>query len=471
MSRRTIKPKPRQAAAAPTQALLKGVLDHVSEAIFTVDLQGNISSWNRGAENLLGYQEDQIVGSSCTVISGTSCLGRSCKGAHLSCPLFSNDGVWSRRCVVRHRSGRQIAVLKNGQLIRDDRGRVIGGVETLTDVTSLVLKHGAGSSQELDSFRDRAAPLGACGDVPGRRQMVGQSEPMVQARELAGQAAASDVSVLITGESGTGKELLAEAIRAAGPWADAPFVRVDCASLSESLLESELFGHARGAFTGAVGKRVGRFELANGGILFLDEVGDISASAQKKLLRFLQSREFERVGENVTRKVNVRVISATNRDLHAMVGQGSFREDLFWRLSAFPIQLPPLRDRMDDVLLLARHFLDAHWRRNRSSPPPRLSAGAQRALVAHAWPGNCRELENVMWYASTVAAAEQVLLQHLPPYLRSIGARSAGEEQYVRDALDRCQWNRTRAAKMLGISRSTLWRQMKRLSLDPPLSG
>jgi transcriptional regulator with GAF, ATPase, and Fis domain len=271
------------------------------------------------------------------------------------------------------------------------------------------------------------------------------------------------MSVQISGESGTGKEVMARFIHRQSRRSSGPFVKVDCPALSGDLLGSELFGHVKGSFTGASGTRQGRFEAAAGGTLFLDEISEISMEQQKKLLRFLQSRAFERVGENRTRRVDVRIVAATNRDLSEEVAVGRFREDLFWRLSAFPIHVPPLRERQEEVLLLARHFLERHWRE--VSKVPELSEDTERLLTGYHWPGNCRELENMMWYAtSMVDCGEVVRPEHLPPSIERIHRNEAPPGELL-EALNEAKWNRAKAAEILGISRVTLWRRMKRLGI------
>ena len=429
----------------------------VTAAIYTVNRLGIITAWNKGAEELLGYTAEQVVGTPCKTIGSTTCAGADCIDGSFNCPLFSDGGVWSRQCAVRHSSGRLIPVLKTGQVLEVD-GEVVGGIETLTDISQLI-----GDRAEAFCATPQTRAL-AANEEPTRR-MIGASPCMDSVRALAQRAAESDVSVLILGESGTGKELLAEAIHAQSPQTKRPFVRVDCASLSETLLESELFGHSKGAFTGAVAQRQGRFEQADGGTIFLDEIGDVTPHVQKKLLRFLQSREFERVGENQTRRVDVRIVSATHRDLRAMVQQGLFREDLYWRLSAFPIELPPLRQRQDDIILLAEHFLARHWQQ--PSPVPRLGREVRRLLSAHHWPGNCRELENVLWYAATLARGDELEPKHLPPHFGlNSPAESGDDAQALLAALERCKWNRSKTAAMLGVSRVTLWRRIQKFGLD-----
>jgi DNA-binding NtrC family response regulator len=302
--------------------------------------------------------------------------------------------------------------------------------------------------------------------------VVAESAAMRRVLTLAEQVAGQPTTVLLTGESGTGKEVVARHIHRCSPRAEAPFVAVNCAALTESLLESELFGHERGAFTGAVQSRPGRFELAHGGTLFLDEVGETSLPLQTKLLRVLQERQFERVGGTRTLAVDVRVVAATNRDLRQAIAERTFREDLFYRLNVFPIHLPPLRERREDILPLAEHFL----RRLafRMGPPPRpLSDGAKALLLSYDWPGNVRELQNAMERALIVATGDSIRPEDLPLAAGTGGAapqpsgRSLAEieKQAILQALERCGGDRRRTAEALGISRRTLQYRLKEYGL------
>ena len=284
------------------------------------------------------------------------------------------------------------------------------------------------------------------------------------------RAAASDAPVLLRGESGTGTGVLARALHAQSPRARAPFVVVSCPTLSEDLLASELFGHARGAFTGAVRDRAGRVEAAEGGTLFLDEIAEVSPALQAKLLRFLQDREFERVGETRTRRADVRIVAATNRDLAADIASGRFREDLYWRLAVVEVRVPPLRERPEDVLHLAHRFL-AFFDRSAGRRPQTLSAAAEQALLAHAWPGNVRELRNAMERCAILWPADVVEPEALPERVAGAAAPAprAGGDCTI-DALEREHVLRVlaraptleEAARILGIDESTLWRKRKR---------
>jgi two-component system response regulator AtoC len=316
--------------------------------------------------------------------------------------------------------------------------------------------------------------------------IVGESEALQEVLKRVEQVASTSSTVLLRGETGTGKEMVARAVHLNSDRGDRPFIAVNCAALPAELLESELFGHEKGAFTGAIAQRKGRFELADGGTIFLDEVGELPMEVQVKLLRVLQEREFERVGGGQPIKVDVRVISATNRDLEALVEQGRFREDLYYRLNVFPIQLPPLRERGQDVLLLAEHFLEKFVRLNRRGPTE-LAPDARAALMAHGWPGNVREVQNVIERAAIVAEGGALAAGDLdfgrrarsapgpapaPAATTAVGgkplrARLAEEERAsIVRAIEGSGGNIAAAARALGINRSTLYFRIKKFELD-----
>jgi Nif-specific regulatory protein len=309
------------------------------------------------------------------------------------------------------------------------------------------------------------------------RNIVGTSKEMRDVYEQIAQVAPSGATVLIRGESGTGKELVAHAIHYNSPRSSKPFVKVNCAALPESLIESELFGHEKGAFTGAVARKRGRFELAEGGTLFLDEIGDLSPAMQVKLLRALQEREFERVGGTETIKVNVRLITATNVDLEQAVSDGRFRSDLYYRLNVFSIYLPPLRERKTDILLLADHFLEKYGRQN-GKRIKRISTPAIDMLMTYHWPGNVRELENVVERATLVCEGNVIHGYHLPPTLQTAEgsgtvtkmsldlAVNAFEKDLIQDALKTTRGNRARAARLLDTTERILGYKVKKYEID-----
>jgi two-component system response regulator HydG len=312
--------------------------------------------------------------------------------------------------------------------------------------------------------------------------MVGRSRAMREVYDAVRRVAPSDATVLVTGETGTGKELVARAIHDHSPRSSGPFLAVNCAALADGVLESELFGHVRGAFTGAVGDREGLFRAAEGGTILLDEVGDMSLRLQQRLLRVLQEREVTPVGASRPVTVDVRVIAAMRRDLRSEAAAGRFRDDLFYRLAVFPIELPPLRDRYGDVPLLVEAALERLRGRSRVPTPESCTPSAMRLLRFWGWPGNVRELLGVLESAAIRSGGELIGVEHLPPELRSAAAPGAGggseEDRYqapddraeelaaIRSALEAADSHRERAARMLGMSRTTLWRKMKEYGID-----
>ncbi len=299
--------------------------------------------------------------------------------------------------------------------------------------------------------------------------VAGKSPKMRQLFTLVDKVAGSDVTVLIRGESGTGKELVAEAIHRRSPRTGGPLVAVNCAALTETLLESELFGHEKGAFTGAIKRTLGRFELAQGGTIFLDEIGDVTAALQAKLLRVLQEKTFVRVGGTETISANVRMIAATNRDLEKAIHDGHFREDLYYRLSVFPILVPPLREHREDIPELVEFFL-----RKRGRQLEDIDRAAVDQLMDYHWPGNVRELENVIERAVILAAGERIEVSHLPLFSASMGSAALSrdelnleklERQSILQALQKSGGNKAEAARLLGITRRALYSRMERLGL------
>jgi Nif-specific regulatory protein len=307
--------------------------------------------------------------------------------------------------------------------------------------------------------------------------IVGNSNPMRQVYEQVTQVARTNTTVLLRGESGTGKELIAHAIHYNSLRANKPFIKVSCAALPETLIESELFGYEKGAFTGAQGRKKGRFEMADGGTLFLDEIGDLNLSTQIKLLRVLQEREFERLGGTETIKVNVRLIAATNKDLEKAIADGEFREDLFYRLNVFTIYMPPLRERKTDILLMADHFLEKYAREHNKNIK-RISTPAIDMLTSYHWPGNVRELENAIERAVLVCETNVIHGHHLPPTLQTAegsgtvtrlslaAAVEAYERDIIQDALKTTRGNRKKAAKLLDTTERIIGYKVKKLNID-----
>lgn len=310
------------------------------------------------------------------------------------------------------------------------------------------------------------------------KNIIGRSTAMQEVFDLIAQVSKSEATVLIRGESGTGKELIAHAIHFNSMRSDKPFIKVNCAALPETIIESELFGHEKGAFTSAIATRKGRFELADGGTIFLDEIGDLSPTTQVKLLRVLQEREFERVGGTETIKSNVRIVTATNRDLEALMEENKFREDLYYRMNVFPVHVPPLRDRKSDIMLLADYFTEKYSRKNFKNIK-RISTPAIQLLTSYHWPGNVRELENCIERSVLLSYDEVIHGNLLPPSLQS--AESTGteidntlqqtldnmEKELIMDALKSAKGNLTKAAKILGISERIIGLRRRKYNIDP----
>ena len=551
---------------------------------FQVDADRNVVAVSPRLERITGFSASEVLGKPCiSLIRCRECLQ--------GCGVFRHGHIDETALTVYAKDGREIDVVRSGEVVRDDEGRVVGAIETvrlgnpstldrgteqietllgslgrlfvIADAEHRVMsasgalaamlgiahdelvgrplsllfrapRHGSGEvlrealhggrrreglAAELVAGDGRAFPVsvsigpiaatthcgaagarsaimirpgddGAPGDaVPSFEGIVGRSLQMQRIFRLIELLHENDATILITGESGTGKELVARALHARSG-RRGPFVAVNCAALPSELLESELFGHVRGAFTGAIRDRAGRFEVANGGTLFLDEIGDMPPALQVKLLRVLQDHAFERVGDSRTRTTDVRVIAATHVDLQAAVAAGRFREDLFYRLRVVPIHVPPLRERRDDLTLLIPHLLSRIGeRRGRAL---RLSPAALDALVAWHWPGNVRELENALEYATALCDGHTIQLAHLPPGI-SLEHRAGGDAALatpsspslspwpagetapteaereevlrIRAALERARYRRDEAAHALGMSRTTLWRKMKQYRL------
>jgi len=483
------------------------MLDSLADGVFLVDAAGEIVFWNSGAERITGFSRDEALGRICSFLRGWiwqpergSCGGervgddtqcrdtsdmppRDAEGpVPAVCTLFDLGTIDAQECDVTRKDGTIARIVRSARLIRDDTGGVIGGIHNFSDLTRL---------RTLEPRLEEAEPERSCqGGLGG---LVGRSPQMRHLFELIDRVAPTDATIVVEGESGTGKELVARALHGRSPRSAAPFIAVNVAALPAALIESELFGHVRGAFTGAVQDRSGRFEMASGGTLFLDEIGDLPLELQPKILRALQEKTIERLGEARPRKVDVRVVAATHFDLKELVRTGRFREDLFFRLAVFTIKVPPLRERKEDIPLLIRHFLGRISAREGPAPrrergrtrgheqrpvPMALEPDALRLALDYCWPGNVRELENAVEHAAILARGPRIGVWDLPEDLRraqlcDLGKRAAlsqsGVEQTERarieETLRLTGGNRSRAASMLGITRSALWKRMKRLGM------
>jgi two-component system response regulator HydG len=442
-------------------AYWKTVVDTIHDGIMIVDTGGTIVSVNTAFESITGYSRDEIIGRSCTILHCNTCEAAREKADCHWCQLFRIGNVRKQSCVMMRKDGRYLHILKNAALLHDAQGEVIGGVETMTDVTELIEK-----DTQIEAFRRQLRA------EDGFYGILGSSAPMQRVYDLITNAAQSDAPVIIFGESGTGKELIARAIHESKSTQQRPYVKVNCAALNESLLESELFGHVKGAFTGAHKDRTGRFEAANGGDIFLDEIGDLPFSTQVKLLRVLEEKVIERVGDQRPISIDVRIISATNRNLKRLVEQGNFREDLFYRINVIPIHVPPLRERVSDIPLLAEHF----FRRIHLKSDKKINGIAKDAmhlLMAHAWPGNVRELKSTFEYAFVTCQGLMIQPRDLPPdiigkprelptAISAGGTRDDTKKRRLIEALEQTGGNQSQAAEILGVTRVTVWNQMRK---------
>lgn len=433
---------------------LLALIETMSEGLMVVDKFGKIVYFNPAAEEITGYKKEDVLGISCNILHTSTCN----LSEDLRCSLFVSGFVKDRKCEIIKKDGSIVHLLKNAVVLRDERGNITGAVEVMTDVTSLYVK-----DMQIEGLKQELA------QSYGFMGLIGSSPAMKRLYEQIKNASKTDAPVIICGESGTGKELVAEAIHRLSARSKGPFIKVNCAALNEFLLESELFGHVKGAFTGAIKDRPGRFEAAHNGSIFLDEIGDMSLNMQVKILRVLQEKEIERVGDHRPIKVNTRVITATNKDLSELIENGKFREDLFYRINVIPIHTPPLKERREDIPLLLNHFLKRYsLLKNKAYT---ISPAAMEALEAYDWPGNVRQLINVLEYAIMTAKNSVIMVSDLPDYLfqnKTVHPKEQKpliKKEKLLETLNKFQWNRSLAARHLGISRVTLWKTMKALGL------
>ncbi len=435
----------------------QAILDSLEEGIVAIGLDKKILYMNRAAREILKTRDENPISSDCRkVVNSSECQARCV----LAKTVETGEPIRNMEISLVDAFGRRRVLRLNTALLKDSAGKVFGGVEIFHDITQIVaLKE----------------------ELKGRYsfgRIIGRSEKMQEIFDLLPVIAQSKSTVLIEGESGTGKELVAHALHENSPRREGPFVKLNCAALSEGVLESELFGHVRGAFTGAVQSRPGRFELASGGTLFLDEIGEISSSMQVKLLRVLQEEEFERVGGTKTVKVDVRVIAATNRDLKQAMETGEFRKDLYYRLRVIPITLPPLRERQEDLPLLIQSFID-RYNAELGKNIQGLTSEAMKVLLNYHYPGNIRELQNVIEHAALLCNESRIDIRHLPGDLLPAQAQSTFleaamleanpvkylEEELIKMAMAEYGGNVSEVARRLSMGRSTLWRRLKEMKL------
>jgi two-component system response regulator HydG len=441
------------------------VIETLTEGLVVVDPQGTIIAINQAMEEITGYRREELVGRPCSLIRTDACFSHQTLGPGRQCQLFKNGATRHDKCALVKKDGSLVHVLKNAVLLNDEGGGILAGVETFTEINELIAKDRVITRLRRELSRE-----------DGFQGIVGKSPPMLRLFSLISSTAQSDAPVIIYGESGTGKELVAAALHRLGPRRQGPFIKVNSAALHESLLESELFGHVKGAFTGADRTRIGRFEAAHGGDIFLDEVGDLPMATQVKLLRVLQEKVIERVGDQRPIPVDVRVITATHQDLHQLRAQGRFRDDLFYRINVIPIHLPPLRNRREDIPLLVEAFIERTRLKTRK-PINGISKEALERLLAYHWPGNVRELINVIHYAFVLCHEGNIQPEHLPaldhsnpplPVQVHNKRRPSGKvsKEQLLEAVTVARGCKAEAARRLGVSRVTLWKWLKKHNIQ-----
>ncbi len=431
------------------------IFDNIPYAIFTIDGSGRITAFNRMAEELTGYTRQEALGKQCYRIFRADIC-------ELDCPLKrsirTGKRIEDREVEIITSEGRRSWIAISTAALLDDEGHVIGGVEMFRDLS--VIKE----------LRRKLKSKYVLEDI------ISKNPKMQDIFNMLPLLAASSSTVLIEGQSGTGKELVARAIHNLGLRRDKPFVPVNCAAIPENLVESELFGYEKGAFTDAKQSKPGRFAMADGGTLFLDEISELSMPAQVKLLRVLQNKSYEPLGSVRSTKADVRIIAATNRDLNKEVERNNFRQDLYYRLNVVKLTIPPLSERIEDIPLLVEHFIN-HFNNLEGRRIRRCSERVMAALMRYHWPGNVRELENAIEHAFVVCIGDTIQLEDLPQHIIEAALKeqddsasknpfSHAEAQIIQEALKRNNWHRQKTADELGISRNTLWRKMKKFGID-----
>ncbi len=448
-------------------SILSNMVDAMADGVFTVDAKGHIVAWSAGAARITGYSSQEVVGNTCHVLEGQNCKGFSKLTEFLDNPTPYPWGICNQECKVLGKDGRELYLYGNVSVLRDEKGTVIGAVGTFTDLTSFIL-----NNEKIAVLEEQAKSRDAF------QQLVGKSQVMQEVFRRLRLAAQSDVSVLVTGESGTGKELAARAIHALSCRKEQPFFAINCSAIPETLLESELFGHVKGAFTGAIRDKIGVFQAADGGTLFLDEIGDTSALLQLKLLRVLQEGEIRRVGDERAIKINVRLITATNKELKQVLTSGEMREDFYYRIRVFEITMPPLRERKEDIPLLVNHFMGKYAKLYQRSVTD-MAQDAMQHLVKYSWPGNVRELQNAIEHAFVTVEGDCLTLLDLPSEIRilesipsKIASQSSAspddeqERNRILSALRKTNGRKLEAAKLLGMSRVTLWKKLQKFGIQ-----
>jgi len=426
------------------------IFQSISDGVFTVDESRIITSFNRAAEEITGFEAEEAVGRHCFDIFRT-------EFCHTRCPLKDTlqhlEAVENARASILTKEGSELPISVSTTLLRNEEGEVLGAVEFFRDLSA------------LEDLRRRLDERKALEDV------VTVNREMHEMVQLLPDVAKSECNVLIQGPSGSGKELVAQVIHNLSPRKYGPYIKINCAALPATLLESELFGYEKGAFTDAKRDKPGQFCLANGGTLLLDEISEMDPALQVKLLRVLNNGEYQPLGSTKAFHTDARILAATNADLTERIAAGTFREDLYFRINVVSLRIPPLRERPADIPLLVDHFLKK-FRRETRKPIRRVAPEALSALRRYSFPGNVRELENAVEHAFVMCHDDEIRLHHLPEAIgreagmvNGVTRKKESEREVVAEALQRHQGNRTRVAEELGIHRTTLWRKMKSYGL------
>ncbi len=441
-------------AENPTPEEMRMILDSIADGVFTVDRGFVITSFNLAAERITGVPLNEAIGRPCCEVFRAEICEGDCA---LKNTIRTGKPVVNRAVFILRANGQRVPISVSTSMLKDAKGNLVGGVETFRDLTL------------VETLRKEVRKSYSFEDI------ISRNPRMREIFSILPDVATSDSTILIEGESGTGKELLARAIHNLSHRSRKPLIVVNCGAIPDNLLESELFGYKAGAFTDAKRDKPGRFALAEGGTIFLDEIGEISPALQVRLLRVIQNKVFEPLGGTQPITADIRILAATNKVLKALVDDGQFREDLYYRIQVFRLSLPPLRERKEDASVLAQHFVD-RFNLLKGRDIGGLSQEALGAFMQYDWPGNIRELENAIEHAFVLCRGGLIELRHLPEPLRSFAEPSQGfttgltlaemEARVIMEALSRNNGKKTAAARELGINKTTLWRKMKRLGLD-----
>jgi len=434
---------------------IKTILNSIADGVFTIDLDYKITSFNYSAEKITGVLREEAIGQYCYDVFRANICQNDCA---LKKTIKTGKNIINKYINILNNKGRRIPVSISTGILRDKKGNILGGVETFRDLSAF---------EELKKEIKKQYTF---------EDIISKNHRIQKIFSILPNIAESDSTVLIQGASGTGKELFARAIHNLSHRKDKPFIPVSCGALPDSLLESELFGYKKGAFTDAKKDKPGRFALAEGGTLFLDEIGDISPAVQVKLLRVLQEKEYEPLGAISTVKSNVRIIAATNKNLEQLVKEGKFRDDLFYRIKVIEIELPPLKERQEDIPILIDYFIDKFNKRI-GKHIEGVSGEVLDILLNYDFPGNVRELENIIERAVVLSRKNIISIEQLPKTViensiseekkhKISGKLIENEAHLIREVLERNNWHRQKTARELGIDKSTLWRKMKKYNIQ-----